>query len=139
MTDCKTSGSPCALSARQTLQRAAKPSKLCLQTHTLFIKTLRVVLFYLQCSLLSKATIMQTLGHLLNSSVTNYSITFNGLISKGSFLPREWRLPRLHAESRDRLPGGGREGERHWEYLRSHRSSTSSFGSSIQFCQLKKN
>lgn len=56
---------------------------------------------------------MQTLGHLLNSSVTNYSITLNGLISKGSFLPGEWRLPRLHAESRDRLPGGGREGERH--------------------------
>lgn len=55
---------------------------------------------------------MQTLGHLLNFSVTNYSITLNGLICKGSFLPRERRLPRLHAELLDRLPGGGREGER---------------------------
>lgn len=104
MTACRTSGSPCTLSARQTHCENSKNLQELTNSHS-FYKTLHIVLCYLWCLLLSKATIMQTLGHLLNFSVTNYTITINGLISKSSFLLREGRLLGLHAVSLEQLPG----------------------------------
>lgn len=118
MTDCKTSGSPCALSARQTPQRAAKSSK-CLQTHTPFIKPC-MLCFLPTAFIVVQSNNYANTGHLLNSSVTNYSITLNGIISKGSFLPREWSLPRLHRESRELAPRGRQGGGKAPESTYSH-------------------
>lgn len=80
-------------------------------------------------TLLSKATSMQTLGHSLNSSITNYFLMLNGALYKASFSPSKAR-PSTVTEA---TPGRGC-----LEYLQPYYSSTSSFGSDIKCCQLKK-
>lgn len=55
---------------------------------------------------------MQTLGHLLNFSVTNYSITLNGLICKGSFFTQGGKDRKATSRTTGQTPGGGREGDR---------------------------
>lgn len=82
---------------------------------------------------------MQTLVHLLNFTVTNYSIMPNGVIYKGLFLAREARFPRLRGESLQRLLGEAGRGGGSVQSTYSHPASPQAILAVIlTFASLKK-